>query len=90
MEFGLSLAAFTIVHVLISLAAIGSGIVVVAGMLRAERLGGWTAIFLALTTFRRSRATEGMDIDRIENVTGWETTSWRRGALMAYGWRWSG
>lgn len=49
MEFGLSLAAFTIVHVLISLAAIASGIVVVAGMLRAERLGGWTAIFLALT-----------------------------------------
>src|SRR6185503_6630976 len=46
---GLSLAAFTTLHVLISLAAIASGIVVVAGMLRADRLGGWTALFLALT-----------------------------------------
>ena len=46
---GFSLAAFTTLHVLISLAAIASGIVVVAGMLRADRLGGWTALFLALT-----------------------------------------
>jgi hypothetical protein len=49
MVLGLSLAAFTTLHVLISLAAIASGIVVVAGMLRADRLGGWTALFLALT-----------------------------------------
>ena len=46
---GFSLAAFTTLHVRISLAAIASGIVVVAGMLRADRLGGWTALFLALT-----------------------------------------
>jgi len=49
MIFGLSLAAFTIVHVLISLTAIAAGVVVVLGMLRAERLAGWTAVFLALT-----------------------------------------
>jgi hypothetical protein len=49
MVIGLSLAAFTILHVLISLVAIAAGIVVVAGMLRADRLPGWTAIFLALT-----------------------------------------
>ena len=49
MVLGLSLAAFTIVHVLISLAAIATGLVVVAGMLRADRVGTWTALFLALT-----------------------------------------
>lgn len=48
MVLGLSLAAFTIVHVLISLAAIASGVVVVLGMLRADRLAGWSAVFLAL------------------------------------------
>jgi hypothetical protein len=51
MVLGLSLAAFTTLHVLISLTAIASGVVVVAGMLRADRLGGWTASFLALTLF---------------------------------------
>jgi len=49
MILGLSLAAFTILHVLISVAAIAAGIVVVIGMLRAERLSGWTAAFLAFT-----------------------------------------
>lgn len=49
MVLGLSLAAFTTMHVLISLAAIAAGIVVLAGMLRADRVGGWTALFLALT-----------------------------------------
>ena len=49
MVLGLSLAAFTLVHVLISLTAIAAGIVVVIGLLRAERLPGWTAVFLTLT-----------------------------------------
>ncbi|MGN6573877.1 MAG: hypothetical protein ACTHLO_20910, partial [Pseudolabrys sp.] len=49
MVLGLSLAAFTILHVLISLAAILAGAVVTAGMLRGARLGAWTAFFLALT-----------------------------------------
>ena len=39
MVLGLSLAAFTTMHVLISLAAIAAGIVVLAGMLRADRVG---------------------------------------------------
>jgi len=47
MILGLSLTAFTIVHVLTSLAAIAAGVVVL-GMLRAERLAGWSAVFLAL------------------------------------------
>ena len=49
MVLGLSLATFTIIHVLISLVAIASGVVVVAGMFGANRLGGWTALFLIFT-----------------------------------------
>jgi hypothetical protein len=43
------LAAFTIVHVVISLAGIGSGFVVLSGLFTAKRLDGWTAVFLAST-----------------------------------------
>ena len=46
MMLGMSLATFTIVHVLISLAAIASGFVVILGMLGGKRLDGWTAFFL--------------------------------------------
>jgi hypothetical protein len=49
MTLGLSLENFTILHVIISLVAIASGFVVLAGMLRAQRLPGWTAFFLATT-----------------------------------------
>ena len=46
---GVSLATVTIVHVVISLIAIGIGIVVMFGMLADRRLSGLTAVFLALT-----------------------------------------
>ena len=46
---GLSIENFTILHVAISLVAIVSGLIVLAGMLRARRLPGWTALFLATT-----------------------------------------
>jgi hypothetical protein len=42
-------ATFTLVHVLISLAAIVSGWLVVYGMLRGNRMDGGTAIFLLTT-----------------------------------------
>jgi hypothetical protein len=41
------LQTLTIVHVVISLLGIGSGFVVVLGLLKGERLDGWTALFLA-------------------------------------------
>lgn len=44
---GLSIGNFTILHVAISLIAIVSGLVVLAGMLHARTLPGWTALFLA-------------------------------------------
>src|SRR5712691_2840381 len=47
--FGISLATYTFVHVLISLVGIGSGLVVLFGLVAAKRLEGWTAVFLATT-----------------------------------------
>jgi dolichol kinase len=47
--FGMSLATYTLVHVLISLVGIASGLVVLFGLVTAKRLEGWTAFFLATT-----------------------------------------
>jgi hypothetical protein len=49
MILGMSLATFTQFHVIISLIAIVSGIVVVLGMLGANRMPGMTALFLITT-----------------------------------------
>lgn len=49
MVLGISLQAFTLIHVLISLAGIASGLVVMYGFLTNKRLDGWTAVFLATT-----------------------------------------
>jgi hypothetical protein len=46
---GLSIENFTILHTAISLIAIASGLIVLAGMLRARKLPGWTALFLVTT-----------------------------------------
>jgi hypothetical protein len=43
------LGAFTLFHVLLSLAGIISGFVVAFGLLTAKRLEGWTAVFLWTT-----------------------------------------
>jgi hypothetical protein len=49
MILGLSVANFTVLHVIISLIAIVSGLVVLFGMLGSRRLPGWTALFLLTT-----------------------------------------
>ena len=49
MVFGMTLETYTFVHVLISLVGIGSGFVVLFGLLTGRRLDGWTALFLAST-----------------------------------------
>ncbi len=43
------LEIYTLIHVAISLVAIGSGFVVLFGMLAGKRLDRWTAFFLATT-----------------------------------------
>src|SRR5271156_1654896 len=49
MVLGMSLANFTMVHVIISLIGIVSGIIVMFGMLGSRRMPGLTAIFLLST-----------------------------------------
>ena len=49
MMLGMSLSTFTLVHVVISLVGIGSGLVVLFGLLRGKRLDNWTALFLVTT-----------------------------------------
>jgi hypothetical protein len=43
------LAALTLVHVVISLIGIVSGLLVTYGRLRSQRMDGWTALFLVTT-----------------------------------------
>ncbi len=43
------LSLFTLFHVALSLAGIGSGFVVLYGLLAARRLDGWTSVFLTTT-----------------------------------------
>ncbi|MEH2472773.1 hypothetical protein V1281_006038 [Nitrobacteraceae bacterium AZCC 2161] len=49
MFLGMSLATFTLVHVIISLVAIVSGLVVMFGLLGSNRMSGLTALFLVTT-----------------------------------------
>src|SRR6202167_919645 len=49
MMLGLSLPTFTLVHVIISLVGIVSGLIVMFGLLGSDRKPGWTALFLLTT-----------------------------------------
>ena len=45
------LPMFTLIHVVISVLGIITGLVVVGGLMAGARLNGWTALFLATTIF---------------------------------------
>ena len=49
MILGMTLETYTFMHVLMSLVGIGSGFVVMFGLLTGRRFDGWTALFLAST-----------------------------------------
>jgi hypothetical protein len=49
MILGMSTSTFTFIHVLISLVGIGSGFIVLFGLLTRRRMDNWTALFLATT-----------------------------------------
>jgi len=49
MIFGMTIATYTLIHVVISLVGIASGFVVAFGLLGGKRLDGWTALFLVTT-----------------------------------------
>ena len=49
MILGMSIATFTILHVIICLIGLIAGLVVVFGMFSSKRMTGWTALFLVST-----------------------------------------
>ena len=49
MILGMSLSTFTLLHVVISLVGIASGLIVVYGFIAGKRLDIWTALFLLTT-----------------------------------------
>jgi hypothetical protein len=64
MIFGMTIATFTFVHVLISLVGIATGGVVLFGLITGKRLDNWTAVFLA-TTVATSATGFAFPVDRI-------------------------
>jgi hypothetical protein len=49
MVWGMTIGTFTFLHVLVSLVGIGSGFVVMSGLLGGRDRNGWTAVFLSTT-----------------------------------------
>lgn len=49
MVLGMSLTTYTVIHVIISLIGIATGLVVLYGLLKSQRLNVWTGLFLAST-----------------------------------------
>jgi hypothetical protein len=49
MIFGMSLATYTVVHVVISLIGIGAGLIVLFGLLNGKLLSPWNGLFLLTT-----------------------------------------
>ena len=64
MIWGMAESTFTGLHVVLSLVGIASGLVVMVGLLRGRRLGGWTALFLA-TTVATSVTGFGFPFDQL-------------------------
>jgi hypothetical protein len=64
MIWGMTISIFTFVHVLLSLVGIGSGVVVMFGLLAGKPLDGWTALFLA-TTVATSVTGFGFPVDHL-------------------------
>ena len=64
MVLGMSLATYTLIHVLISLVGIASGLVVLYGMLSSQPLPRWTALFL-ITTVATSVTGFGFPFEKL-------------------------
>jgi hypothetical protein len=96
MMLGMSLSTFTTVHVIISLVGIGSGLIVIFGMLSAMRLNGWTALFLLTTVltsvtgfgFPFTHVTPGHKVGVISLVVLAITLLARYSFHMVGKWRW--
>ena len=49
MVLGMSLATFTLLHVVVSLIGIVAGLVAMVGLLKSKPMPGWTGLFLLTT-----------------------------------------
>lgn len=64
MIWGMTLATFTLVHVVLSLIGIGAGLLMMFDLLKGRPLGGWNTLFL-LTTVATSVTGFGFPFDRL-------------------------
>jgi hypothetical protein len=64
MVLGMSLETYTVIHVLISLIGIASGLVVMYGLLTGKAMNGLTAIFL-ITTVLTSVTGFGFPVEHL-------------------------
>ena len=64
MIFGMSIAAFTLVHTVLSLVGIVAGLVVAGGLVTGTRLDRWAAVFM-VTTVLTSVTGFGFPFDKV-------------------------
>jgi hypothetical protein len=96
MVFGLSLSAFTQLHVAISLVAIVTGLIALLGMVASRSLPVWTAIFLLLTVLTSATGflfpigglTPALVVGVISILLLAATLLARYGRRMRGAWRW--
>ena len=96
MILGMSVPAFTLLHVIISMIAIVSGLIVLGGLYGAQRLPAWTALFLlttALTSitgffFPNTKITPGQVFGAITLVVMVPTLIGLYGFHLRGAWRW--
>ncbi len=64
MTLGLSVGAITLIHVVISLIGIVTGLIVMTGLLKSRPMPGWTSLFL-LTTILTSATGFMFPVDKL-------------------------
>jgi len=96
MILGMSIPTFTLLHVIISLVGIVSGLVVLFGMFGSHRLPGWTALFLVTTIltsvtgflFPRTTLTPAQIFGIISLVVSVPTLAALYAFRLGGAWRW--
>jgi len=96
MILGMSVETFTLLHVLISLVGIASGLVVVFGLMSAKTLPRWTATFLITTVltsvtgflFPISKLTPGLVVGVISMVVLAAAIAALYAFKLGGAWRW--
>lgn len=95
MILGMSLPVFTALHVVISLVGIGSGVVVLYGLIVSKRLDRWTLLFLATTVatsltgflFPNSHVTPGIVVGILSLIVLAGAIAARYGLHLSGAWR---